>query len=179
VSRTPVNTRGNCAGRPAGNSAPRRALARASGRSRVMEGASVASLPAGIDVPRVNGDQATGSGIAIRKARGAAPSRPRRGVRGVDRQRSGEPKKRRCSLPRKAPRASVRQSIGPKPAARRQARRRWRPDDREVVRRRSPEGRWQHLSTPEDRSGSRALRGDPTRLAHSLQRWFRHRVLVT
>jgi hypothetical protein len=101
--------------------------------------------PHGIDVPAASRDQAIGSGPFT----GPRTSRPRRYQRmSVDRA-SGEPKKRRSS-PATRESAARRRSSRSRRACR-QARSRWRPDDREVVRRRAPNGEVATPLLPEDR----------------------------
>jgi hypothetical protein len=135
-----VKTRGSCAGRPAG-AARRHGLPQGCPeRTRAMEGTSISEQPPGIDVPVASRDQAIGSGPFT----GAGTSRPTRCQRmSVDRA-SGEPKKRRSSPRRARKRPSDRRSSRSRQACR-QARSRWRPDDREVVRRRPLDG---EVATP-------------------------------
>jgi len=61
---------------------------------------------------------------------------PKRGVRGCDSAERPPADKAPALFPHLARKLEKWQPIGPKPATRRQARSRWRPDDRKVVRRR-------------------------------------------
>jgi hypothetical protein len=85
-----------------------------------------------IDVLRRERARSTGKGL-LRQPDPAAE----RGVRGRDRRGCRQPRKQRRSCSPHASAHEVWVSKGLKPAVRRQARGRWRPDDREVVRRRA------------------------------------------
>ena len=99
-----------------------------------------------------------------------------RGVRGFDRRGVEAADKAAALSPRRA-KATERQPLDPKPATCRQARSRWRPDDREVVRR-LPRAM---VATPRARRTSkRTPAGFPTALCgQSPKRVFSRRVLVS
>lgn len=113
---TPVKTRGNLYRPASRDSALRRALARASNEVPYDGRHLDRRKPRGIDVPR--GGKRSGGREQYRSS--GLPTDARKGVsEAIDRQRSGEPKKRRSSCPRDAiasrrsfRRASTAASIG-------------------------------------------------------------------
>jgi hypothetical protein len=193
VSHTDENARQLC--RPASrDSALRRALERAPGPvpydGRHLDRGNAAGIDVPCGRPRSGGREwfrSPGSGPGARK--GVSEE--------IDRQRSGEPKKRRSSRPRDASRPGARldelrkrRRSDRSRRACRQACCRWRPDDREVVRRRGTDGDGGNaslsvLDLPGERSGggrrkvpstriqAGRWRGDPRRPGGSLQRWSR------
>jgi hypothetical protein len=114
-----------------------------------------------IDVLRRERARSTGKGL-LRQPDPAAE----RGVRGRDRRGCRQPRKQRRSCSPHASAHEVWVSKGLKPAVRRQARGRWRPDDREVVRRRA-RGRDAMVRA---RPRNRAPAGLPTAVGDCLQR---------
>jgi hypothetical protein len=172
--RTPVKTRGECSGRPAG-AARRDGLSQERPDRSPRDGRRLdlgEELP-GIDVPRSE----PGSGVRERDRLSASGPDA---WKGRQRDRSTEhPVSRKSPGALPAGRASVQDGSRADRSrrARRQACSRWGPDDRKVVRRRILDGWWQHL--PRGRPRSRTLAGLPTASGGSLQRWCRYRVLVT
>jgi hypothetical protein len=117
----------------------------------------------------------TGSCDWQRRRSGVPAQSPTKGVRGLASAKLPPADKAAALSPTRAT-ARAWQPIGPKPAPRRQARSRRRPDDREVVRRLP----WTRAESPAPGgSRSRTPAGFPRRSASSLRRCCFVRVLVT
>jgi hypothetical protein len=164
VLRTSMKTCGDCPRRPAA-AALQSVLERASGM--VFPGGRHLGFREGrrIDVPGWKGAQAAGIEALTRPAVPVVQEVSKGSVRRSHRR----PTKPRCSSPVRGARAPRWQPTSPKPAACRQARSRWRSDDREVVRR-SPREKRQSRVSPVTVSKSNAG-GFSTALGRSLQRW--------
>lgn len=172
VLRTSMKTCGDCPRRPAA-AALQSVLERASGM--VFPGGRHLGFREGrrIDVSGWKGAQAAGIEALTRPVIPVAQEVSEGSVRQSHRQ----PTKLRCSSPSKGARAPRWQPTSPKPAACRQARSRWRSDDREVVRRSPREKRQSRVRRR--RSRSRTLAGFPQRSAGVSRGGVHSRVLVT